>query len=64
LNALLCGAVPGLLIGIWAKISIASGPAGLAIGLLWANAFEYVYRGFLLHWPKTSFGKGHLLHCT
>jgi hypothetical protein len=35
---------------------------GLAIGLLWGNAFEYGYHRWLLHWPQSSFGKGHLLH--
>lgn len=35
---------------------------GIAIGMLWANAFEYFYHRYLLHLPKSSFGKGHLLH--
>ncbi len=31
-------------------------------GLVWANAFEYAYHRWLLHWPSSSFGRGHLLH--
>ncbi len=62
LTALLCGALPGLFLGLATHPSLRPTFAGLAIGLLWANAFEYVYHRFLLHWPKSSFGKGHLLH--
>src|SRR5437016_9209275 len=36
--------------------------AGFLIGLVWANGFEYAYHRWLLHWPRSSFGKGHLLH--
>jgi hypothetical protein len=35
---------------------------GIVIGLLWSNAFEYFYHRYLLHWPQSSFGRGHLLH--
>lgn len=62
LTALLCGAVPGLLFNLWRHASLRGWVLGLAIGLLWANAFEYFYHRYLLHWPKSVFGKGHLLH--
>jgi hypothetical protein len=35
---------------------------GLVIGLVWGNAFEYAYHRWLLHRPRSSFGKGHLEH--
>ncbi len=62
LTALLCGAVPGLLFDSWLHASLPRWLLGMAIGLLWANAFEYFYHRYLLHWPKSVFGKGHLLH--
>ncbi len=62
ITAFLCGAVPGLLANLFISASWQRWVLGIAIGLLWANAFEYVYHRFLLHWPKSSFGKGHLLH--
>lgn len=36
--------------------------AGFLIGLVWANGFEYAYHRWLLHLPRSSFGKGHLRH--
>jgi hypothetical protein len=61
--ALLCGAVPGLILS---RVLYSPSPrlwlSGILVGLLWANAFEYCYHRFLLHWPKCSFGKGHLQH--
>lgn len=35
---------------------------GFIVGLLWANAFEYVYHRFLLHLPKTFLAQRHLEH--
>jgi uncharacterized membrane protein YeaQ/YmgE (transglycosylase-associated protein family) len=62
ITALLCGAIPGLLASAVLHISPRGWLLGITIGLLWANAFEYFYHRYLLHWPQTSFGKGHLLH--
>lgn len=62
ITALLCGALPGYVIS---RALHPSGPwwgMGLTIGMLWANAFEYFYHRCLLHLPKSSFGKEHLLH--
>lgn len=62
ITALLCGALPGLIASALFHPSPSGWALGMAIGLLWANAFEYFYHRYLLHWPKTSFGQGHLLH--
>jgi hypothetical protein len=34
----------------------------LAIGLVWANAFEYFYHRYLLHHTRGTLGTGHILH--
>lgn len=36
--------------------------AGLIVGLVWANAFEYAYHRWLLHRPHSAFSKGHREH--
>jgi len=60
--AVLSGVFPGLILGVCFSIGWQRWLIGLAIGLLWGNAFEYAYHRWLLHWPQSSFGKGHLLH--
>lgn len=35
---------------------------GLIIGLIWGNAFEYVYHRWLLHRPRSPLGSEHLEH--
>lgn len=62
ITALLCGAFPGLIAGAYFHPSRGAWALGIIIGLLWSNAFEYVYHRYLLHWPQSSFGRGHLLH--
>jgi hypothetical protein len=62
LTAMLCGAIPGLVASAFLRVSPGGWVLGITVGLLWANAFEYFYHRYLLHWPQTSFGKGHLLH--
>jgi len=62
ITALLSGALPGLLIARLAHPLLVAWVVGLLIGMLWANAFEYFYHRYLLHLPRSSFGKGHLLH--
>lgn len=60
--AAVCGCVPSALLaykqlpppGMWLL--------GLAAGLLWANFFEYALHRWLLHWPDSYPGDGHLLH--
>ncbi len=60
--ALLCGAVPGLTLSLLTPRIHHHWTLGIAIGLLWGNAFEYFYHRYLLHWPKSFFGQGHLMH--
>lgn len=60
--AALSGAVPGIILGRFQHPSVIVWVVGLLIGLLWANGFEYFYHRFLLHRPKSAFGKEHLLH--
>jgi len=60
--ALLSGVLPAFILAVHMPPSWQRGLVGLVIGLLWANGFEYAYHRWLLHWPRSSFGKGHLLH--
>lgn len=62
LTAVLSGALPGVLVGVYLQPKISRLLLGLAIGLLWTNGFEYVYHRYLLHWPASTLGKGHLMH--
>ena len=60
--ALLSGVLPAFILAVHMPPSWQRWLVGLGIGLLWANGFEYAYHRWLLHWPRSSFGKGHLLH--
>ena len=60
--ALLAGILPALILGYHLPFSWLRVVIGFVIGLFWANAFEYAYHRWLLHWPKSEFGKGHLRH--
>ena len=62
LVAILSGAVPGLLLNHYLPADWRHWLVGIAIGLTWGNAFEYSYHRWLLHRPRSSFGKGHLEH--
>jgi hypothetical protein len=63
ITAILCGALPGILIGHFPlHPAVLSWVIGTAVGMLWANGFEYFYHRYLLHLPKSAFGKEHLLH--
>ncbi|HJT00883.1 MAG TPA: sterol desaturase family protein [Terriglobales bacterium] len=62
LTAMLCGAVPALLLALYAPPTPRQWLIGLAIGLVWANAFEYFYHRYLLHHTRGTLGKGHILH--
>ncbi|MGI9104184.1 MAG: sterol desaturase family protein [Terriglobales bacterium] len=60
ITAALSGGIPAIAFGMvfgWRHAAL-----GFVLGLLWANAFEYSYHRWLLHWPQSSFGKNHLLH--
>ena len=59
---MLCGAVPAVLLALYAPPSPRQWIIGLGIGLVWANAFEYFYHRYLLHHTRGALGKGHILH--
>ena len=61
-TAALCGAVPAAILA-WQRFPAATmWVAGLVIGFVWANGFEYALHRWPLHWPGTWTGDGHLLH--
>ena len=60
--AVLSGAVPGIILSLYLPTTWQRWIIGVTIGLIWGNAFEYAYHRWLLHWPQSSFGKGHLEH--
>jgi hypothetical protein len=62
LTAILCGALPALLLAVHLPPTLRQWLWGLAIGLVWANAFEYFYHRYLLHHTRGTLGKGHILH--
>jgi Fatty acid hydroxylase len=62
LVAVLSGALPGLVFNYYLPADWKHWTIGLLIGLIWGNAFEYAYHRWLLHRPRSSFGKGHLEH--
>ena len=49
ITAIACGALPGLALALHIVPALHPWLAGLAIGLIWANAFEYFYHRYLLH---------------
>src|SRR5256884_9537057 len=61
-TAAFCGVLPALVLfraypARWRLLL-----AGFLIGLVWSNGFEYASHRWILHWPKGTLGKGHLLH--
>jgi hypothetical protein len=62
LTALLCGALPALLLAVYLPPRAYQWLIGLGLGLVWANAFEYFYHRYLLHHTRGVLGKGHILH--
>lgn len=62
LVAILSGALPGLAINHYHPAGWRQWTLGILIGLVWGNAFEYAYHRWLLHRPRSSFGRGHLEH--
>jgi hypothetical protein len=60
--AILSGAFPEWYSRITCTPGLGRWVPGGIIGLLWGNAFEYAYHRWLLHRPRSSFGRGHLQH--
>jgi len=62
LAALVCGALPATLIALRFYPTWQAWLLGVTIGMIWGNAFEYVYHRFLLHRPRTQHGAAHQEH--
>ena len=60
--ALLSGGVPATVLPFYFPFTWQRWFLGLCLGLIWGNAFEYAYHRWLLHRPRSAFGKGHLEH--
>jgi hypothetical protein len=60
--ALLSGGVPAAILSFSLPFNWQRWFLGFCLGLLWGNAFEYTYHRWLLHRPRSAFGKGHLEH--
>jgi fatty acid hydroxylase family protein len=60
--AALCGAIPAVILFHYFPADWHRWVIGFMVGLLWGNGFEYVYHRWLLHGPRSAFGKGHLEH--
>ena len=62
--ALLCGAVPAVLLRFYSGPAVSWGLwlLGFIVGLIWGDAFEYVYHRWLLHRPRSPIGSGHHEH--
>jgi sterol desaturase/sphingolipid hydroxylase (fatty acid hydroxylase superfamily) len=70
--ALLCGAIPAVLLSFYSGSAarwefrlpgfIVGLIFGLIVGLIWGDAFEYVYHRWLLHRPRSPLGTGHHEH--
>ena len=62
LTAVLCGGVPAAVLTFLAWGGAARWMIGFAVGLCWANLFEYLYHRCLLHLPGKFFASKHLMH--
>ena len=60
--ALLSGVLPGTILAFYFSVTWERWLIGLVVGLIWGNAFEYVYHRWLLHRPRSLFARGHLEH--
>jgi sterol desaturase/sphingolipid hydroxylase (fatty acid hydroxylase superfamily) len=62
--AVLCGAVPAVLLSFYSGAAARWGLwiLGFIVGLIWGDAFEYVYHRWLLHRPRSPVGNGHHEH--
>jgi hypothetical protein len=60
--AALCGVGPAVVLFHYFPTDWHHCVIGFVVGLVWGNAFEYAYHRWLLHTPKSAFGKGHLEH--
>ncbi len=61
-TALLSGGLWALALGMVSPTTPQKLALGFLAGLVWANAFEYVYHRFILHLAGSSFARRHLVH--
>lgn len=61
-TAFFCGAVPAAVLQTLFPTHLGKWLIGFVVGLVWANAFEYFYHRFLLHFPGNFLGRLHQLH--
>jgi hypothetical protein len=62
--AVLSGALPGVILSHYFPSDWRRWLLGLAIGLVWGNAFEYFYHRWILHRSRSRLARGHLEHHT
>lgn len=61
--AVLCGALPAIALSLhFSSISRREWLIGLIVGLVWGNAFEYIYHRWLLHQAGSPLGAIHREH--
>jgi sterol desaturase/sphingolipid hydroxylase (fatty acid hydroxylase superfamily) len=66
--AVLCGVVAAVLLSFYSgyaaswELRLLGFGIGLIVGLIWGDAFEYVYHRWLLHRPRSPLGTGHHEH--
>ncbi len=61
-TGLLCGGVPAAILAWLIPTDPERILLGLAIGLVWGNAFEYAYHRYLLHLPGSFLARRHSEH--
>ncbi len=62
LTALTAAVILGSALWILSPPSVLEMIMGCLLGIIWANAFEYIYHRWILHLPGSSFARGHLEH--
>jgi len=61
--AVLCGALPAIALSLhFSSIAWRAWLIGLIVGLIWGNAFEYLYHRWLLHQSGSPLGAEHRAH--
>jgi Fatty acid hydroxylase superfamily len=61
--AVLCGTLPAVALSFhFSSLAWEEWLIGLILGLIWGNAFEYVYHRWLLHKSSSPLGAGHRAH--
>jgi hypothetical protein len=62
LTAILCGGAPAAALAVHFPSTPLLWAAGFLAGAVWANAFEYFYHRFLLHFPRGLLAARHREH--